>query len=110
MKTRLLDHDAATATTSYFHFDDTNNSFVISEHQDVTALVEANVRARNATEKHTRYGDGMHQVAHLPNTVIMEMAKQGICTPAFRILDHAKLRRWLNSSENLKWRTRFGYV
>lgn len=108
--TRLLDHDPESGMTEFFHFDPETKGFVIETRQNVTALIEANTQAWNASDTHTRYRDGMHEVARLPNTIIMELAKQGIVTPAMRILDPKKFRAWLNSSENLRWRVRAGRV
>lgn len=106
---RVLDHDSATDTTEYYHYDPHSGGFVIETVQDVTALVDQNTRLWNASEKHTKYGE-LTRVSSVPNTVLMELAKLGILSIGGAILDDAKYRRWLNDPANLKWRTRAGKV
>lgn len=106
---RVLDHDPVSGITEYYHYDSDTDGFLIETVQDVSGLLDDNVRLWSGTEKHTRWGEMAH-VARFPMTVVMELAKQGIMTPAMRILDEPKYTRWLNDPENLKWRVRMGRV
>lgn len=110
MSTRLFDHDAESGITEFFHYDVETGDFAIETVQDVTPFVELNKRRFNASETSTRYGDGLEQVACLPNTIIMQLAKLGIVTPSMRILDPKKFKAWLNDSENMYFRTRAGRI
>lgn len=106
---RLFGHDPVTGMTEYFHFDSDTGGFVIETQQDVSALIEVNKARRNATEKHTRYGE-LACVASTPNVIVMELAKQHIMSPAGVILDDKKYRAWLNDPENEAFRVRRGRV
>lgn len=108
---RLLEHDDATGMTEWYHFDVHTGGFTVETTQDTSLLLDSNLRQWNATEKHTRYGDGLGgRVASIPNVVLMELSKQGIVTPAGAVLDEPKFRRWLNDSDNRLFRTRAGTV
>jgi hypothetical protein len=106
---RLLDHDPFTGITEFYHYDDETGGFGIETTQDITHIIETNKALWNDAEKHTPYGD-MCRVAHVPNVVMMELAKQGMVTPAGRILDDKAYRRWLNSPDAQYFRTRPGKV
>lgn len=103
---RLLDHDAATGITEYYHGDDVGG-FTIETTQDVTNLVETNRFLRNNT---SGFKNDLVQVASIPNVVLMDLAAKGILTHAGKILDDKKYRAWLNDSENQAFRTRPGRV
>lgn len=105
--TRLLDHDTDTGITEYYHFDPQTNGFTIEAKQDVSALIELNKAIAN---DNTGWKGDVHHVASFPLTIVMELAKQGIMTPAGRILDDARYRRWLNEPENRVWRVKHGRV
>lgn len=108
---RLFGHDPDAGITEYFHYDEHSGGFTIETRQDISGFVEANKAAWNNTDTHTRYHDGLgDRVASVPNVVMMQLAKQGIATPAGRILDDKKYRAWLNDSENRHFRTRAGRV
>lgn len=107
MAGRLLDHDASTGITEYYHFNETDQSWGIETVQDITGILDANVRLQN--EQTGRYKD-LTMIARLPLSVVMDLAKQGIMDMGMRILDEKKYRRWLNDSENQKFRTKLGQV
>ena len=107
MSRRLLDHDSVTGTTEWYHFDETDGSFTIETVQDVSALVDANTRIRN--DQTGRYRD-LTMVARMPLTVLMQLVKDGYLDRGFRVIDQARYRRWLNSNENLAWRTKEGRI
>lgn len=105
--TRLLDRDDATGTTEYYHFDPQTHGFTIERRQDVTALVEANKAIAN---DNAGWKGDLHHVASFPLTIVMDLAQQGIMSPAGAILDDARFRRWLNAPENRVWRVKYGQV
>lgn len=106
---RLLEHDEFTGITEWFTYDDETDGFTIESVQDVEPLVELNKALWNNTEKHTKYGD-LTRIASTPPIIVMELAKQGILSPAGKILDHKRYRAWLNDSDNRVFRTRAGKV
>ncbi len=105
----LFDHDPLTGMTEYFHYDEVDGSYVIETRQNVSSLIALNKASYNDSEKSTRYGEWAH-IAETPNTVMMQLAEQGIVTPAGRILDHKKYRAWLNDPDNRFFRVRTGRV
>lgn len=106
---RLFDTDPLTGITEYYYFDPDTEGFTIETRQEVESLTEQNKRLWNATEKHTRYGEWT-RIASVPNVIIMELATQGILSPAGAILDDARYRAWLNDPDNRLFRTRTGKV
>lgn len=107
---RLFDHDPLTGVTEYFVFDEDTGGFTIETQQDVEPLVEINKALYNDTGDYRRFGGELHRIASLPNVIVMELSKQGILTPAGRILDDKRFRRWLNDPDNRLFRTRPGRV
>ena len=105
----LFDHDPLTGMVEYFHYDETDGSYVIETQQDVSGIIELNTARYNQTKKSTPYGEWT-EVANFPLTIIMELAKQGIMTAGGRVLDQKRFKAWLNDSENEKWRVRRGRV
>lgn len=106
---RLFDVDKESGITEWFLYDDETGGFTIESQQDVEPLLEQNKRLWNDTEKHTPYGE-LRRVASIPNVTLMELARQGIVTPAGHVLDQKKFRAWLNDSDNKYFRTRAGKV
>lgn len=107
---RLFDHDPDSGITEFFTYDQHTGGFVIEARQDVSSIIEINKALWNENKKSTRYRDGMHQVAHTPQVVTQELAKQGFITAAGRVLDQKKYAAWLNDPANQCWRTRPGKV
>jgi hypothetical protein len=107
---RLFDHDPDTGMTEYFHYDQHTGGFVIETQQDVSAIIDLNRHRYNATERSTKYGDGLEQIASIPNVVLMDLAKQQIVSPTGQILDDRKYRQWLNDPANEAFRVRRGKV
>jgi len=102
MSTRLLEFDPVTRTRSVFHYDNQDETFVISTEQDVAEIVDDNKALANQHDGNWR-GD-MHRVASIPLSVWQELQRKGIAK------DKAALRRWLNDSDNRCFRTRPGTV
>jgi hypothetical protein len=107
---RLFGHDPDTGMTEYFHYDQHTGGFVIETQQDVSAIIDLNRHRYNATERSTKYGDGLEQIASIPNVVLMDLAKQQIVSPTGQILDDRKYRQWLNDPANEAFRVRRGKV
>lgn len=104
--TRLLDRKED-GTEEYYHFDPLTNGFVVETRQDISGILELNKTIAN--DNTGKWGEFTH-VAHIPLTIVMELAKQGIMTPAGRILDDKKYRAWLNDPSNSHFRVKHGRV
>lgn len=100
---REFSFDPLTNTRTSFHFDHTNDTFVLKKEQDVTALVERNKASMANTDERARWGEGQI-AASIPLTLYMEWVQDG------RIHDQAFLKRWLNDPSNAHFRTRPGKV
>lgn len=84
-----------------FHWDDTNDTFLIQTTQETEEIVEANKAAYN--EAPDRWGE-FTRVASIPISVYWDLKKKGIAD------DDAAMKRWLNDSDNRFFRTRRGEV
>lgn len=101
MTKRIFDTDPLTGITRYWHVKD-NGEYVIETVQKVD-VDEANTRARNATDKRTKWGD-MSRVASIPLSVFYDLKRQGI------VDDQKAFKKWLNDPDNRVFRTREGTV
>ena len=104
---RFFDTNPLTGATEWFHYDPDTDGFVIETVQDVEPLIEVNKALHNDTP--LRWGE-WNLVAQIPSVIVMELAKQGIMSQAGAILDEARMKRWLNDSDNLAFRARHGRV
>lgn len=77
--------------------DQSDNKIHISHSQDVTAILEANKRAREQAEGQ-RMGD-MVRVATIPDVVAVEWMNEGINVMAPNKEDLARMKKKLNSPE-----------
>mgnify|MGYP006921294479 CR=1 FL=1 len=84
-----------------FHWDDSNDTFLIQTEQETTEIVEANKAAYN--DAPDRWGDWT-RVASIPLSLYFDLKKQGIAD------DDDAMKKWLNSSDNRFFRTRPGNV
>jgi len=100
---RLFDHDPQTGITEYYYDDTATGGFVIEQVQDVTEIIELNKAKRN--DDTGRFRD-LHQISSMPLTILMQLAKEGIVTMGFKILDEKRWRAWLNDPDNEAWRTK----
>src|SRR5262245_14035236 len=98
----------AHGTRTYYHDDPSTDSFWIETAQDVEPIIERNKESYN-NQNHERWGDG-RIVASIPLTVMLELARRGICTPAGHVLDQKAFKAFLNDPENRHFRTRDGRI
>jgi hypothetical protein len=101
MQKRIFDTDPLTGITRYWHVKD-NGEYVIETVQELD-VGEANTRARNATDKRTKWGE-MARVASIPLSVYYDLKRQGI------VDDQKAFKKWLNDPDNRVFRTREGTV
>lgn len=101
MSKRLFDTDPLTGITRYWHLKE-NGEYVIETVQKLD-VDESNTRARNATDKRTKWGE-MSRVASIPLSVYYELKRQGI------VDDQKAFKKWLNDPDNRAFRTREGTV
>ena len=101
MSKRIFDTDPMTGITRYWHVKE-NGEYVIETVQKVD-VDEANTRARNATDKRTKWGE-MARVASIPLSVYYDLKRQGI------VDDQKAFKKWLNDPDNRVFRTREGTV
>lgn len=106
---RLFDHDPLTKKSTFFHYDHQDDTYVIETVQDVEDLVELNKAQRNATEKHTPWGEGQI-AARIPMWLYFKLRRENVIDPEGHVHDETRFMKWLNDSDNLAWRTRFGTV
>lgn len=85
----------------YFHWDDSNNTFLIETEQEVAPIIEANKVAYN--DAPDRWGEWT-RVASIPISIYYDLKKKGIAD------DDAAMKRWLSDPENRFFRTRPGRV
>jgi len=91
------------AVYANLHHDEGDDKFHISHSQDVSAILEANKRAR-ATAQGQRMGE-MQLVASIPVVVVMEWMKEGINVMAPNREDLKRMKKKLNSPEYAYLRT-----
>ena len=104
---RLLDHDAQSGLTEWYHYDPDTEGFVIETTQDIEGIIELNKAVVN--DNNGWKGD-LHHVAHIPLSILMQLAQQGILTVAGQILDEKKYRAWLNDPSNSAFRVKRGRI
>lgn len=104
MSARFFGHDPLTGITEFFHYDESNDTFLIEARQDIEPIVEAARASFNEfTSPRDRWGD--HQrVAFIPNVVLQQLMLEG------KLWDQAYMTRWLNDPDNAVFRTRPGVV
>jgi hypothetical protein len=104
---RLLDSDPLTGITEYFIFDNDTGDFKIETRQDVTGIVELSKAMYN--DAPLRWGDMTH-VKHIPAVLAMELARQGIMSAGYRILDLPRFKKFLNDRDTRYFCTRPGNI
>lgn len=91
-------------------FKDDGDQLIITQKQDIGAIIEANKAAYAQTDAKTRWGDTLNnRVASIPLTVFADLEKQGI-TRGFTVIDMKRFKEWLNNPENQVFRTRAGRI
>ena len=104
-RTLNIDEILGTQTDFVYESGDSlkDDQIIISESQDVTAIIEANNRSANEIDKHQKYGE-WSKVASIPLNLYYDLKRQGI------VDDPARFKKWLNDSDNRFFRTRGGRV
>lgn len=110
MSQRLLVANPLTGLKTYFSYDAADDTFTVESRQDAELPLAMARAQRVDTDRHTRYRDGLHKVATIPLTVLMELSKKGIVSAGGAVLDKAAFARWLNDPDNRAFRTREGRV
>jgi hypothetical protein len=98
---RLVDYDPLTRTSKLFHYDHTDDTFVIKTVQDVEPILEANKAAMNSLDERAKHGE-FDRVASIPMPIYMELQRKGIAD------DPTAFTRWLDDPDNRAFRTRPG--
>jgi hypothetical protein len=98
----LLDEDPLTGTRRIMHRDEYDRTNTIVEEQKVDGIVELN--KEQYKEAGGRWEETFNKVASIPIVLYFKLKKEGI------IDDPARLKRWLNDSDNRVFRTRPGRV
>jgi len=90
---------------------DGDGGLVIQTSQDVSDIVEQNVKEFNLYDERTKWSDDPfgNKIASVPLTVIDDLNKQGIMR-GFHVLDEKRFKAWLNHPDNRFFRTRPGKV
>ena len=96
---RLLSRDKATGITKWWHVMG-NGQYVVETVQETEAILNANKRALNGSEK--KWGENMNRVASIPLSVYYDLKRKGIAD------DPARLKKWLNDRDNSAFRTKGG--
>lgn len=96
---RLFSRDEATGITKWWHVTG-NGEYVVETVQETEAILNANKRALNSSEK--KWGENMNRVASIPLSVYYDLKRNGIAD------DPARLKKWLNDRDNLAFRTKGG--
>jgi hypothetical protein len=104
VKSTLISVDPLTGAQTIFHDDFADGELVIENVQDAEPIIEANKRLYNSVDERAPWKGGMHRVASIPLTVMLDLDRRGILN------DQKKLRKWLNDPENRHFRTRPGRV
>jgi hypothetical protein len=104
---RVFDTDPLSGITEWYHYDPDTEGFTIETQQDVGAILELSKAMYNGAP--LRWGEFTH-VKHIPAVFMMELTKQGIMDGAYRIVDEARFKRWLNERDTNYLRTRPGVV
>lgn len=98
----LFDYDPVTKTRKDFHWNESDESFVIESKQDVTACVELSQAEFNAHDERTPWKGDMVKAASIPMNMVGELQRLGIW------YDDKALAAWLNDPANKRFRTRPG--
>ena len=98
---RLFSRDEATGITKFWHVTG-KGEYVVETIQETDAILDANKRAFNASEK--GWGENFNRVASIPLSVYYKLKREGI------VDDPVRLKKWVNDRDNLAFRTRGGTI
>jgi hypothetical protein len=104
MDKQLFDHDPDSGITQWFIPSSDGKQFTIQTTQRVEDTIEANRERYNSFDRKANWKGDMHHVARIPIQLYYQLKKKGITE------SDASMKAWLNSPENLYFRTRPGRV
>lgn len=92
-------------------FEDVGDQLIVTQKQDIGAILKANNADYVQTDKKTKWGEGQfsNRVARIPLTVFQDLDKLGI-TRGFTVIDMKRFKEWLNNPDNQVFRTRAGKI
>jgi hypothetical protein len=105
---RLLDSDPLTGIVEYYYADPVTGGYIIETQQDIEHIIELNKAVVNDND--TGWKGEWHHVAHIPLSILMKLAQDGIVTTGGEVLDEKRYRSWLNDPENQHFRVKRGRV
>lgn len=100
MDSRHFSTNPLTGSESIFHYDHSNDTFIIEEISDVEDLIAQNRELRNDSQR----GGDFRKVASIPMNVYMDLVAKGITR------DPKAFAKWLNDRDNRVFRTHEGKV
>ena len=100
----LFDHNEDSGITQWFIPSSDGKQFTIQTTQKIDDTLEANKARYKEFDKKAGWKGDMHHVARIPIQLYYQLKKQGITES-----DH-KMKLWLNSPDNVYFRTRPGRV
>lgn len=95
----LLSVNPVDGAKTFMHCDDVTKKVYFETAMDVEAILEANLRERNDTERHSRWGDGK-RVARIPMFILSMLRRTNRC-PDKNPLEFYK---WLENHPHFKVR------
>ncbi len=95
----LIDYEPLTGVSSWFRYNEADDTFTMRETQDAEVLMQINQRQYNATDERARYGDGLQKMGSIPLTLFYENGMHK---------DPAAIKKFLNDRDHQKFRTRPG--
>jgi hypothetical protein len=110
VRSRDLGFNPQTGVQTIYHSDGYGEEYTVEMKQDVEPFAEDNLLQRNAAS--SSWKGNWHRVASVPFSVYAILAKQPdpFVDATGKVLDKARYRKWLNSSDALPWRTKRGRV
>ena len=100
---KIFDVNPDLGITRIWHYDAEKDEATIQTQQDVTAIIEENKDEFNQVDERARWGE-WSRVASIPLSLYYQMKAEG------KLDDEAYMKRWLNDSTNVHFRTRPGKV
>lgn len=102
----LDEKDSKSIVKSRMHFVESEDKIHLEDVQDVEPLINANKKEANlGADAYKMKGElgkhaGMTKVASIPLIVVQQLAKKGIMSHGGQILDHDRMKKWLNDPDN----------
>lgn len=108
IESRPFSINPLTGVVTTFHYDHATDDFHLEASVDLQSFIDTTRAAYN--ESRSDWKGDLHHVASIPLILLPELEKLGICASGGRILDHAKMKAWLNDRDNQLFRTRPGRI